>query len=90
MADKSNRKHENTYSLNADSVDSSRTNSNGNEGHYLTDYTYSTIMEQLSLSKSCRAMRYHKTTYLVYKPEDISKNADIYLRDYLDFGLSML
>ena len=73
MLDKSNRKHENTYRLNANSVDSSRTNSHGNEGHYLTDFTFNMIMEQLSLSKSCRAIRYDKNKFLVYTPEDENK-----------------
>ena len=90
MLDKSNRKHKNTYNLNANSIDSSSTNSDGNECHYLTNCAHNTIMEQLSLSKSCRAMRYDKTTYLVYKPKDVNKNTEIYHRDSLDFELSML
>ena len=73
ILNKLNRKHENTYRLNANSVDSSRANSGGNEEHYLTDYAYNMIMQQLSLSKSCRDIRYDKTTCFVYKPEDVNK-----------------
>ena len=60
---------ENTYRLNATCVDSSRTNAVDNEGHYLTDYAYNMVTEELLLSKACRAMRFDKTTYFVYTPE---------------------
>ena len=70
MLDKSNRKHENAYRLNATCVDSSRTNAVDNKGHYLTNYAYNMITEQLSLTK---AMCFDKTTYFVCTPEDFNE-----------------
>ena len=73
MLDKSKRKHQDTYRVNARSVNNNRTNSDDNMGEYLTDHAYHAICNELSLSQKCRVMRYDKDMFWVYTPDNESE-----------------
>ena len=89
MLDKSNRKHENAYNLNATCVDSSRTNAVDNEYHYLMDYAYNMITKQLLLTNHVKLCVLTKLHILYVRLKISMKKPDIYRQDSLDFELSM-
>ena len=60
---------------NAHELNRNRTFNNGERGEYLTDYAYKFAENELSLSKSCRAVKVSELTYCVYTPDDDTSKA---------------